>query len=68
MEPVVFADLEKYQLTGFVEKVGYLSHQEAVEFQQTSQILLLLINNTPNANGILNRKVITNMAAPVVLH
>ena len=63
VEPVVFADLEKYQLTGFVEKVGYLSHQEAVEFQQTSQILLLLINNTPNANGILTGKLYEYIAS-----
>ena len=63
VEPVVFADIEKYQLTDYIEKIGYLSHAEAITFQQTSQLLLLLINNTPNAGGILTGKLYEYMAS-----
>jgi len=63
IEPVVFSDIEQYQLGNHVEKVGYLSHSEAINFQQTSQLLLLLINNTPNANGILTGKLYEYMAS-----
>lgn len=56
VEAIVFEDIEAYGLTGFIETIGYLSHQEAIAFQQKAQVLLLLINNTPNANGILTGK------------
>jgi len=63
IEPVVFSDIESYNLTDYIEKIGYLSHQEAIVFQQTSQLLLLLINNTPNAGGILTGKLYEYMAS-----
>jgi glycosyltransferase involved in cell wall biosynthesis len=63
IEGVVFNDIEKYRLGNYVDRVGYLSHKEAVAFQQKAQILLLLINNTPNANGILTGKLYEYMAS-----
>jgi len=63
VEPIVYADIEKYQLSDYVEKIGYLSHKDAITFQQTSQLLLLLINNTPNAGGILTGKLYEYMAS-----
>jgi len=63
IEAVVFEDIEKYRLGDYVEKVGYLSHKDAVAFQQKAQMLLLLINNTPNANGILTGKLYEYMAS-----
>jgi len=63
VEPVVYADIEQYHLTDCIEKIGYLSHAEAITFQQTSQLLLLLINNTPNAGGILTGKLYEYMAS-----
>jgi glycosyltransferase involved in cell wall biosynthesis len=63
VEAVVFDAIEQYNLMDNVEKIGYLSHSEAITFQQTSQILLLLINNTPNAGGILTGKLYEYMAS-----
>ena len=63
VEEIVYQDIEHYQLNKFVEKTGYLSHKEAIEFQQKAQLLLLLINNTPNANGILTGKLYEYMAS-----
>jgi len=63
VESVVYRDIEQYKLNPYLEKVGYLSHADAISFQQTSQLLLLLINNTPNANGILTGKLYEYMAS-----
>jgi glycosyltransferase involved in cell wall biosynthesis len=63
IEEVVIEDIDKYDLNDYVEKIGYLSHQEAIAFQQKAQLLLLLINNTPNANGILTGKLYEYMAS-----
>lgn len=63
IEEIVFSDIEQYKLQDFVEIVGYLSHQEAIDFQRKAQLLLLLINNTPNANGILTGKLYEYMAS-----
>lgn len=63
IEEVVYADIAAHNLEAYVETVGYLSHKDAVAFQQKAQILLLLINNTPNANGILTGKLYEYMAS-----
>jgi glycosyltransferase involved in cell wall biosynthesis len=63
IEGVVLSDIEAYNLGNYVQKTGYLPHKEAVVFQQKAQLLLLLINNTPNANGILTGKLYEYMAS-----
>jgi len=63
IEEVVLQDIEEYGITEFVEKEGYLSHKEAIQYQQNAQVLLLLINNTPNSNGILTGKLYEYMAS-----
>jgi hypothetical protein len=52
----VTRSLDEHNLGAWVQTVDYLPHQEAVEMLKRSQILLLLINNTPNAKGILTGK------------
>jgi glycosyltransferase involved in cell wall biosynthesis len=63
VEPVVLKYLDHLQLTTYVDRVGYMPHADAIAFQQTSPVLLLLINNTPNANGILTGKFYEYMAS-----
>ncbi len=46
-----------------LRKIDYLKHNEVVIEQQRSQILLLLVNNTPNAKGILTGKLFEYLAA-----
>ncbi|MCX6270220.1 MAG: glycosyltransferase family 4 protein [Bacteroidetes bacterium] len=43
-------------LLPYLNKIDYLPHDEVVNIQFRSQILLLLINNTPNAAAILTGK------------
>ncbi len=46
-----------------LSKIDYLPHKEAIEKQQSSQVLLLLINQSQNANGILTGKFYEYMAS-----
>lgn len=63
VEPAVLNELDALGLSKFVDKVGYLPHSEAIAYQQSSPVLLLLINNTPNAKGILTGKFYEYMAS-----
>jgi glycosyltransferase involved in cell wall biosynthesis len=63
VESLVIKNLADQQLSNFVDMVGYIPHSEAIRFQQTSPVLLLLINNTPNAKGILTGKFYEYMAS-----
>lgn len=59
----VLDSLEEYNLKKYLNRVEYLNHDEVVKIQQQSQILLLLLNNTPNAKGILTGKFFEYLAA-----
>ncbi len=59
----VIEELEINGLTANLQKIDYVSHKEAVKYQKTSQILLLLINNSANAKGILTGKFFEYLAA-----
>ena len=52
----VLESIKKFGLDDKAEKTDYLPHAEAIQRQQSSQVLLLIINNTPNAKGILTGK------------
>lgn len=64
----VFESIQKYKLTDNLIRVDYLPHAEAIRKQQSSQLLMLLINNTPNAKGILTGKFFEYLASgrPVI--
>lgn len=59
----VTEDIEKNGLSAYMEKTPYLTHGEVTEVQKKSQLLLLLINNTPNAMGITTGKLFEYLAA-----
>jgi len=60
--------IAKYGLEANVTFIDYLPHAEAVRQQMQSRALLLLVNNTPNAKGILTGKFFEYLATnrPVV--
>ena len=61
-----FSVIESIKLNGLTDnlvKIDYLSHKEAIVKQQASQILLLLINQSGNAKGILTGKFFEYLAA-----
>lgn len=55
--------LDKYKLTGFTQIIPYLLHSEVIKVQQTSQALLLIINNTPNAKMVTTGKIFEYVAS-----
>jgi len=52
----VMQSLEQYELLPYLKKIDYLPHSEVIRAQQQSQVLLLLVNNSRNASGILTGK------------
>lgn len=59
----VLEDIQNYGLQDCLLKIDYLSHSEAIAKQNTSQVLLLLINQSGNAKGILTGKFFEYLAA-----
>lgn len=61
-----FSVIESIRLNGLTDnliKIDYLSHKEAIAKQQSSQVLMLLINQSGNAKGILTGKFFEYLAA-----
>jgi glycosyltransferase involved in cell wall biosynthesis len=56
-------DIEKFGLLKNVSLIDYVSHNEVVEFQKKSQVLLLIVNNVPSAKGILTGKIFEYLMA-----
>jgi hypothetical protein len=52
----VITSLESHNLLDYVKRIPYLPHTEVIVCQRQSRVLLLLINNTPNARMILTGK------------
>lgn len=59
----VIEDIQYFGLTDNLIKIDYIPHQQAIEKQKSSQLLLLLINNSGNAAGILTGKFFEYLAA-----
>lgn len=55
--------LKEYGLEKYVQYTEYLPHGEIGGVQKASQVLLLLLNNTPNAKGILTGKFFEYLAS-----
>ncbi len=55
--------LSKNNLTTNLNKIDYLEHDEVIREQTRSQVLLLLVNNTPNSKGILTGKLFEYLAS-----
>ena len=53
----VLKSIENHGLTPYLSRIEYMPHREVMHEIQKSQVLLLLINNTPNAKGILTGKI-----------
>jgi glycosyltransferase involved in cell wall biosynthesis len=60
---LVLESLKNHQLEKFLNLIHYLPHDRVIEEQMKSAVLLLLINNTPNARMILTGKFFEYLAA-----
>ncbi|MEO6883592.1 MAG: glycosyltransferase family 4 protein [Bacteroidia bacterium] len=59
----IMKNIEYFKLEKQLNKIDYLSHAEIVKVQQQSQILLLVLNNTHNAKGVLTGKMFEYLSA-----
>jgi hypothetical protein len=57
LDASVLSEISNYGLTGNVEIINYIPHNEVIEFQKKSQVLLLVVNNVPSAKGIITGKI-----------
>jgi glycosyltransferase involved in cell wall biosynthesis len=57
------ASISRHGLAAQVELIDALSHQEAVAQQGRAQVLLLSINDTPNARGVITGKLFEYLAS-----
>ena len=55
--------IQQYGLEKYVNKIDFLPHREVLRLQKKAQVLLLLINRTQNATGILTGKFFEYLAA-----
>jgi glycosyltransferase involved in cell wall biosynthesis len=64
----VMENLKKYNLEAYAEFILYLPHIEALRIAASSSALLLLINQTPNRQGIVTGKLFEYLATgrPVI--
>lgn len=63
VDAAVGESLNHYSLTNYVNRIEYLNHDEVLKVQQQSQVLLLVVNNTPNAKGVVTGKLFEYLAA-----
>lgn len=59
----VLGSLERFDLTQFVNLVGYVSHEEAIKYQKQSQVLLLIEIDSPETKCIIPGKLFEYMAS-----
>ncbi|MBC7884007.1 MAG: glycosyltransferase [Saprospiraceae bacterium] len=62
-ESVIAESVRKYKLDELVHFIGYVPHAEAIKYQNTAQILLLMINKTTNNKSILTGKIFEYLAS-----
>jgi len=59
----VLESLKSYGLDNYIRKVEYMPHDEVIIEQRKSHMLLLVVNDTPNAKGILTGKFFEYMSS-----
>lgn len=63
LDQSVNESIKNFNLESYTEKVNFLPHKDVILMQRKSQVLLLLINQTANAQGILTGKFFEYLAA-----
>ena len=59
----VLESIEKYNLSNYVNNVGYVSHKEAINYQKKSQLLLLIEIDSEDTKCIIPGKLFEYMAS-----
>ena len=59
----IYSIIAEKKIEDIVQIIDYIPHKEVTSIQQSSESLLLIINNTPNASLLLTGKIFEYMAA-----
>ena len=59
----VIESIKRHNIEKYIEIISYIPHNQVIMEQQKSDVLLLFVNNTPNAKGILTGKIFEYMAS-----
>ncbi|HEY9220125.1 MAG TPA: glycosyltransferase family 4 protein [Lutibacter sp.] len=59
----VIRDISTFRLSKNIQVIDYVTHDKVVEFQQKSQVLLLIVNNVPSAKAIITGKIFEYLMA-----
>ena len=59
----VIESIKRNKIEKYVEIIPYIPHDQVIAEQQKTDVLLLFVNNTPNAKGILTGKIFEYMAS-----
>lgn len=59
----ILKSLSLYGLSNYLNKIGYVSHQEAIRFQKKSQVLLLIEIDSPDTRCIIPGKIFEYMVS-----
>ncbi|MCR5036201.1 MAG: glycosyltransferase family 4 protein [Bacteroidales bacterium] len=59
----VIESIKRHNIENYVEIIPYIPHNQVIDEQQKSDVLLLFVNNTPNAKGILTGKLFEYIAS-----
>ncbi len=59
----IIQNLAGYRLNKYLQKTDFLPHDQIIQYQRKAQVLLLPINNTPNARSIVTGKIFEYLAA-----
>ena len=63
VDNAVIESVKRNNIEKFVDVIPYIPHNQVIAEQQKSDVLLLFVNNTPNAKGILTGKIFEYMAS-----
>lgn len=63
VDPSIKNDILNFGLANNVQLIDYVSHNEVVEYQKKSQVLLLIVNNVPSSKGIITGKIFEYLMA-----
>ncbi|GCD77830.1 glycosyl transferase family 1 [Thermaurantimonas aggregans] len=63
VDAVILESIKDFGLEKQLEWIPFVPRKEAIKFQKSSQINLLIVNNTPNAAGIMTGKLFEYLAA-----
>jgi hypothetical protein len=63
VDATVVKGISKYKLENNVQLISYVEHNQVVEYQKKSQVLLLLLNDVPSSKSIITGKIFEYLMA-----